>query len=265
MPHAGTRCAEEHADQVVVAAAAAEAAGEIGTVDLEDRAGVIGQPAGQASDPRARARRPDAPAVRAHDSRELGERAGRARGRRRATVAQRSASTRASSVGGRCAVRRTGPAARAAASRRCPRASSSRDHRRRGRSCRACPRATSAVPCSVAGTPAASSMPARSWRWLSRIAKSAKPSPASTSAAAVSSSASTSHRRRADRIDVALVELAEAALLRPVGPPHRLDLIALEEPRQLRAVLGDDPRQRHRQVVAQRQVRLAASCRPRRA
>ena len=40
--------AEEHADQVVVAAAAAEAAGEVGHVDLHDRARVVRQPARQA-------------------------------------------------------------------------------------------------------------------------------------------------------------------------------------------------------------------------
>ena len=60
-------------------------------------------------------------------------------------------------------------------------------------------------------------------------------------------------RRRAEDVHVALVELAEAAARRPVGAPHRLDLVALEEARQV-AVLGDDARERHRQVVAQRQV-----------
>jgi hypothetical protein len=74
------------------------------------------------------------------------------------------------------------------------------------------------------------------------------------------------HRgRRPDGVDVALVELAEPALGRTVGPPHRLDLIALEEARQLRLVMGDDAGQRHRQVVAQRQVGLARWPRARRA
>ena len=48
MPHAGTCSPEEHADQVVVPPAAAEAAGEIRHGDLEDRAGVVRQPARQA-------------------------------------------------------------------------------------------------------------------------------------------------------------------------------------------------------------------------
>ena len=65
------------------------------------------------------------------------------------------------------------------------------------------------------------------------------------------------HRRRSDRVDVALVELAEAALLRAIGAPDRLYLIALEELRQLAAILGDHSRERHGEVVAQRQVCLA--------
>ena len=63
-------------------------------------------------------------------------------------------------------------------------------------------------------------------------------------------------RARPDRVDVALIELSKPSARRPIGPPHRLNLVALEEPRQLAAVLGDDARQRHRQVVAQRQVRF---------
>ncbi len=64
------------------------------------------------------------------------------------------------------------------------------------------------------------------------------------------------HRPGPDGVHVALVELAEAALLRAIGAPHRLDLVPLEELRQLRAVLGHDPRERHRQVVAQGEVGL---------
>ncbi len=64
-------------------------------------------------------------------------------------------------------------------------------------------------------------------------------------------------RGRPDRVDVALVELAEAAARRAIGAPDRLDLVALEETRQRAPVLGDDPGQRHGQVVAQRQVGLA--------
>ncbi len=63
-------------------------------------------------------------------------------------------------------------------------------------------------------------------------------------------------RARPDGVDVALIELTKPAARRPIRPPHRLNLVALEEPRQLAAMLGDDARQRHRQVVAQRQVRF---------
>jgi hypothetical protein len=47
-----------------------------------------------------------------------------------------------------------------------------------------------------------------------------------------------------------VVELAEASAPGPVGAPDRLDLVAAEVPRQL-GVLGDEPRERDRQVVAQ--------------
>ena len=63
-------------------------------------------------------------------------------------------------------------------------------------------------------------------------------------------------RPRPERVNVALEELAKAAARRPVGAPHRLNLIALEQTRQLRAVLGNHPRQRHGEIVPQRQIRL---------
>src|SRR6185503_11448246 len=56
----------------------------------------------------------------------------------------------------------------------------------------------------------------------------------------------------------ALEELAEAPARRTVGAPHRLDLVALEQARQLVLILRDDARQRHGQVVAQREIGLAA-------
>jgi hypothetical protein len=62
------------------------------------------------------------------------------------------------------------------------------------------------------------------------------------------------HRARPDHVDVTLIELAEPPARRPVGPPHRLNLIALEELRQLAAMFGDDARERNRQVVAKRQI-----------
>ncbi len=65
-------------------------------------------------------------------------------------------------------------------------------------------------------------------------------------------------RRRSDGVDIALVKLAEATLLRSVGPPHRLHLIALEKLGQLGAILRDHAREGHRQVVAERQISLTA-------
>ena len=64
-------------------------------------------------------------------------------------------------------------------------------------------------------------------------------------------------RRRADGVDVALIELAKPPARRPIRPPHRLNLIALEEPRQLAAMFGDDARERHGQVVAKREIGFA--------
>src|SRR5688572_34512 len=60
------------------------------------------------------------------------------------------------------------------------------------------------------------------------------------------------HRRRTDGVDVALIELAKTALLRAVGAPDGLNLVALEELRQLRSVFGHHARKRHRHVVAER-------------
>src|SRR4051812_47094822 len=64
-------------------------------------------------------------------------------------------------------------------------------------------------------------------------------------------------RRRSNGVHVALVELAEPPPRGTVGAPHRLNLVALEEPRQLAAIVSDHARERHRQVVAQREIRLA--------
>ena len=65
-------------------------------------------------------------------------------------------------------------------------------------------------------------------------------------------------RRRADGVDVALVELAKPAARRTIRAPHRLNLIALEELRQLVLILRDDARQRHGQIVPKREIGLAA-------
>ena len=57
-------------------------------------------------------------------------------------------------------------------------------------------------------------------------------------------------------VDVALVELAEASLLRAVGAPHGLDLVALEGQGQAR-VHGHHTGQGHGEVVAEGEVGLA--------
>jgi len=65
-------------------------------------------------------------------------------------------------------------------------------------------------------------------------------------------------RRRSDRVDVALVEFPKPAARWTVGAPHGLNLIALEEARQFVLILRDHASQRHREIVAKRQVGLAA-------
>src|SRR5438067_1708857 len=65
-------------------------------------------------------------------------------------------------------------------------------------------------------------------------------------------------RRRADRIDVALVELAKPSAGGPVRPPDRLNLIALEELRQLVLVLRNHACERHGEIVPKREIRLPA-------
>ena len=61
----------------------------------------------------------------------------------------------------------------------------------------------------------------------------------------------------ADHVDVALVELAEAAALRALAAIYALHLVAPEREREVVLVLGDIARQRHGQVEAQRQFRRA--------
>src|SRR5215471_446931 len=67
------------------------------------------------------------------------------------------------------------------------------------------------------------------------------------------------HRRhRSNRIDIALKELAEATLRWPVRAPDGLNLVALEELRQLALVLRDDAGERYGEVIAKSEVGLAA-------
>src|SRR5688572_23846785 len=65
-------------------------------------------------------------------------------------------------------------------------------------------------------------------------------------------------RGRPDAVDIALIELPKAASGRAVGAPYGLNLITLEEPRQLGLVLSDHSRERDRQVVAEREIGLPA-------
>ena len=68
------------------------------------------------------------------------------------------------------------------------------------------------------------------------------------------------HRRgRAEDVHVALIELAEAAALRPIGAPDRLNLIALEESRKTGPILRHHARERNGEVVAQTKICLAGA------
>src|SRR5262249_21810074 len=63
---------------------------------------------------------------------------------------------------------------------------------------------------------------------------------------------------RAHDIEIALIELSKASACRTVGSPYRLNLVSLEEFRQLVLILRDDARQRDCQVIPQRKVRFTA-------
>jgi hypothetical protein len=68
--------------------------------------------------------------------------------------------------------------------------------------------------------------------------------------------------RRADRVEVTLHELAVPPPLGVLSAPHRADVIALEGSPGLTDVLRDEPRQRHRQIEAHRDVAAAAVLEP---
>ena len=118
--------------------------------------------------------------------------------------------------------------------------------------------AMSAVPCSGAAMPAASRTAVSKRPMVQADVEVVEPQLGQHVRRRGANLGLDQRRRRADGVDVALIELAEAPARRPVGPPHRLHLIPLEILGQLRLVVGDDARQRHREVVAQRQVRFAA-------
>ena len=139
-PHAGRSLAGEHADQAVVAAAAAEAAREIRHGDLHDRAGVVRQAARQARIDEhviagagrrgTGARSRSAFATAASPVRVTRRRARAARSRHRVRVAHALAAARRRGC-------RTPPAAARPPPRR-RRARPAPPPRRRARSCRAC-------------------------------------------------------------------------------------------------------------------------------
>jgi hypothetical protein len=64
-------------------------------------------------------------------------------------------------------------------------------------------------------------------------------------------------RLRPEDVHVALEELAEAPAAGAVGPPDRPDLVAPERALAPEVALGDVARERHGQVVAQREVGVA--------
>jgi hypothetical protein len=95
-----------------------------------------------------------------------------------------------------------------------------------------------------------------SLRLLTRSSKRSTPSARST-AGADGQTLRVGHQRvAADDVDVTLRELAEAAAPGRLGAPHRGDVIALERFDEV-AVHADDAGERHREVVAQRDVALA--------
>ena len=131
---------------------------------------------------------------------------------------------------------RTGAGTRPPPSASMPRARQFGGDAVRRRSCRACRARRARRSRAFGGTPAGRQQRAAARRrWLSRIVKSAKPSVVSTSLDRREDLGLDDGRRRSHGVDVALVELAEPAARRPVGAPHRLDLVAPEELRQRRS------------------------------
>src|ERR1043166_364806 len=65
------------------------------------------------------------------------------------------------------------------------------------------------------------------------------------------------HRARAEHVDIALIELAKAATRGTIGAPDGLNLVTLEKFGELVLILRDDARQRHSQIVTQREIGFA--------
>ena len=92
--------------------------------------------------------------------------------------------------------------------------------------------------------------------WLFTWSRPSQAPAALTSASAITRAISTSWWKprgvaAPDDVDVGLREPRVAALLRPLAPPHLLDLVATERELQLAGVLEDVARERHRQVEVQ--------------
>ena len=162
-PQAGTLWPEEHADEVVVPPAAAEAAGQVGHGDLHDRARVVRQPARQARVERrcgpahvaapgrgSRARFARLPRTGSCDSADAQLRHRGRRRRRRPLRSRSRANCRSSSV-----ARGLGAT---------PRASQFAVDAVRARSCPACRARRAPSRAAPSGTPAASASTSASWR-----------------------------------------------------------------------------------------------------
>ena len=139
-----------------------------------------------------------------------------------------------------------------------PRSDSSRRHAVALRSCRACP----GPPARLRARPSERRTD-RAWAVQQpAVIESGSRSPRTRAAPARRSPRRTPRprpeRARSDHVDVALVELAEAAPRRTIGPPHRLNLVALEEPAAARRGTRPPP------GPAARSGRSAAPGRPRR-
>ncbi len=184
--------------------------------------------------------------------------------RRRCPAPSASSLRQRIGVAGRAHLRRTpGCVSTASADRPKPSPVSVVAHVRRRRACRACrPRAAPAPAARRRRCPAPSKKPRISLRLLSWMVNSPIAQLAEHRVDHRRDLGVVARRQRvlADHVDVALVELAEAAALRALAAVDALDLVAAEREGQVVLVLGHVARQRHGQVEAQRQLRQAFAC-----
>ena len=213
-PHAGICLPREHPDQAVVAAAATETTGQVGHGDFHDRAGVVREAARQPRRRASRARaRPWLPLKREISPMFAG-RPLHVRLTRHESTERAHASSKA--VSGATAASREHHA------RPCLSRTPSR------RSCPAC-RSPPARRRAAAADTGAIQHPGQQLAVIQLDDEIGEAERLQHLADRRQHLHFDHRRRRPDRVHVALVELAEAPARRPVGPPHRLDLIALEE------------------------------------